>query len=76
MEEGHDVFFGLFDGLSRGLSAIGDAGEGAEESEGDQGAHEGEDLGEADVDGSMAGFGVELVVVGGWEGHGGYILLI
>lgn len=35
-----------------------------------------EDLGEADVDGSMAGFSVGLVVVGGGEGHGGYILLI
>ena len=68
-EEGHDVIFGLFDGLSCGLSAVGDAGYGAEESEGDQGAHEGEDLGEADVDGSMAGFGVGLVVVRGWEGH-------
>lgn len=70
------MFFGSLDGLSRGLSAVGDAGEGAEESEGDQGAHEREDLGEADVDGSMAGLGVGLVVVGGWEGHGGYILLL
>ena len=63
------MFFGSLDGLSCGLSAVGDAGYGAEESEGDQGAHEGEDLGEADVDGSMAGSGVGLVVVRGWEGH-------
>lgn len=68
-EEGHDIIFGLFDGLSCGLSAVGDVGEGAEESEGDQSAHKGEDLGEADVDGSMAGFGVGLVVVRGSEGH-------
>lgn len=70
------MFFGSLDGLSRGLSAVGDAGEDAEESEGDQGTYEREDLGEADVDGSMAGFSVGLVVVGGWEGHGWYILLI